>query len=142
MVGPAPVTDNAAVAPVPSLPGIPQLPETTSVIKPSSTPADYYTPPTSTAPVAGKPATSSLTTADAVPTSKCNCKIVTATTFITITSTKSYAAPTAAPELDDSEDGQDGDDSDDGDSDDADADAAQPTYAHGGHVHGSRLRRS
>lgn len=143
MVGPAPVTDNTAAGPAPSLPGIPQLPTTTSAVtKPSSAPADdYYTPPTSKAPVAGKPAASSTSaTAEAVPTSKCNCKIVTATTLITITSTKSHAAPTVAPEIDDSEDGHDDEDSGD-DSDDSDADAAHPTYGHG-HPHGSRLRRS
>lgn len=149
MVGPAPVTDSSVPAPalpgipipsapsVPSIPSAPSAPSIPSVpsapsIPPVSTPAVAYpTPPT-----AGysPPVSASVSAPPVAKSSACNVKIVTATTFITITSTRASAEPTDLAENDDDE------------SEDADDSTPQPTYGHGhgghGTAHGSRRRRS
>lgn len=137
MVGPAPVTDSSVPAPaqpgapIPSAPSIPSV--SAPGIPPVSTPAVAY-PTAIPTPTAGySPPVSGSVSAPAVSKSSvCNVKIVTATTFITITSTRAYADPTDTPENDDSVDA------------DADDSPPQPTYGHGGHgaAHGSRRRRS
>lgn len=150
MVGPAPVSANAAAGPAApspspspssppshSLPGIPPLP-TTAAGK-SSTPV-YKAPASSTSQAEAseapeKPAGPTTAAPSAVPTGPSKVKIVTETTFITVTSTVLKAAPTDVPDDEEPEQDYSGDDSE------SNSDDPEPPHGHG-NVHGYRHRRS